>query len=402
MKGAWSFPDPAVPPRPTASKSMLADRREGCMEEARWGVAGCDSHKHTLTLAAVDAAGTELGVATFVNDPAGFGRALAWLGSLGVDIVRVGIEGSANWGRHLAAFLGQGGYDVREVPATRTRDRRHRRRRPKTDREDALAAARETLGDPDLPQAKPTLSVSEAQAELGVVCERRRSLIRRRQRLLNEAEGLLNKVPPELTAGLPKKVAPRLRAAARLDRAAAKDPATAEMLEWLAELAAELDRWESSVEELEDRLAPLLVACGSTLTEEVGIAVVSASELVATVGSSSRFRTEGAFARWCGAAPVAVSSGEGEGDPTRHRLDLLGNRQVNRILYTMSVTQARHHPPGKAYLARKRAEGKGKKEARRAHMRQLAKRVIRRMWADQKRQDVLAGDRPMVRSRAVA
>lgn len=113
-------------------------------------------------------------------------------------------RGIANWGRHLAAFLGTAKFDVREVPPTRTSERRHRRRRPKTDREDALAAARETLGDANLPPAKPTLSVSEAQAELAVVIERRRSLIRRRQRLLNEAEGLLNKLPPELTAGLPK------------------------------------------------------------------------------------------------------------------------------------------------------------------------------------------------------
>jgi transposase len=130
----------------------------------------------------------------------------------------------------------------------------------------------------------------------------------------------------------------------------------------------------------------LIAACGTTLTEEVGIGVVSAAELIAAVGDPARFRSEGAFARWCGVAPVAVSSGEGDGPPTRHRLDRLGNREVNRILYTMSVTQARYFAPGQQFLARKRAEGKTAKEARRAHMRQLANRVIRRMWADQRRQ----------------
>ncbi|MGH2659957.1 MAG: transposase [Actinomycetota bacterium] len=155
------------------------------------------------------------------------------------------------------------------------------------------------------------------------------------------------------------------------------------MLDWLTELAADLGQWEARIEELEDRLAPLLAACCSTLTEEFGIGLVSAAELVAAVGDPSRFKTEGGFARWCGVAPVAVSSGEGDGEPIRHRLDLLGNRQVNRILHTMSVTQARHLPSAMEYMARKRAEGKTKKEARRAHKRQLAKRVIRRMWADQ-------------------
>lgn len=181
-----------------------------------------------------------------------------------------------------------------------------------------------------------------------------------------------------------------------------RDPAIEEMLSWVAELAADLDAWEKRIEELEDRLEPLLVACGSTLTEEVGIGAVSAAEILSAVADPSRFRTEGAFGRWCGWAPVAVSSGEGDGEPTRHRLDLLGHRQMNRILYTMSVTQARHHPLAKAYLARKRAEGKTKKEARRAHMRQLAKRVIRRMWADQRRQQALAQGLGFEPSTAVA
>jgi transposase len=356
----------------------------------RWGVVGCDSHKQTVTLAAIDGSGTTLGLTTLVNGDSGFREALAWLGSLEVDIVRVGIEGSASWGRHLAVSLAQAGYDVREIPPTRTSDRRRRRRRPKTDREDALAAAREALADASLPQAKPTLSIPEAQAELAVVCDRRRSLMRRRQRLLNEAEALLNKLPTELTTGLPNKVAPRLRAVARIDVGDVGDAALAEMLAWLAELASELETWEKRVGELEERLEPLLEACGSTLTEEVGLGVVSAAELLAAVADPSRFPTEGSFGRWCGSAPVAVSSGEGAGQPTRHRLDRLGQRQVNRILYTMSVTQARHHPLAKAYLARKRAEGKSNREARRSHVRQLSKRVIRRMWADRQRQQVRA------------
>lgn len=359
-----------------------------------WGVIGCDPHKSTVTIAAVDETGADLSVESFPNDSAGFERILAWLDGLGITVIRIGVEGSSTWGRHLAVRLGEAGYDVREVPPTRTTDRRRRRRRPKTDREDALAVARETLADQDLPPAKPTLEVSEAQSELAVICQRRRSLVRRRQRLLNEAEGLLNKLPPEMTRSLPNKVDRRLRRVAELDRSDPPiAPGLAEMLTWLSELAEELDRWEARIHELEERIPSLRAACGSTLTEEFGIGEVSAAELVAAVADPSRFKTEGAFARWCGVAPVAVSSGEGDGEPIRHRLDLLGNRDINRILYTMSVTQARHLPIAKEYLARKRAEGKSKKEARRAHKRQLAKKIIRRMWADQRRLQQM-GDAP--------
>ena len=53
-------------------------------------------------------------------------------------------------------------------------------------------------------------------------------------------------------------------------------------------------------------------------------------------------------------------------------LTYASNQTVNRILYVVSVTQARHDDAGKAFLGRKRPVGKTGKEARRAHERQLA------------------------------
>lgn len=205
--------------------------------------------------------------------------------------------------------------------------------------------------------------------------------------MINEAEGVLNKLPLELVSSLPRTggVIRRLAALDGLERRTDRSPAANELVTWAVELRFDIVAIEARIAEIERRMPGLLENCCSTLTEEVGIGVVSASELVAQIGDPTRFRTESAFARWCGVAPVAVSTGEGAGPPRRHRLDLLGNRTVNRILYTMSVTQASHYPPGREFLARKRAEGKSVKEARRAHKRQLANRVIRRMWSDRKR-----------------
>lgn len=122
------------------------------------------------------------------------------------------------------------------------------------------------------------------------------------------------------------------------------------------------------------------------MTREPGVGVVAAATLLAEIGDPARFRSESAFNRWWGGAgPVAVSSGEGDGEPVRHRLDLLGNRNVNCVMHMMSVTQARCHEPAQAYLARKRADGHTSREARRAHKTQLGRRVIRRMWADRRR-----------------
>lgn len=346
-----------------------------------WGVAGADTHKHSITFAVLDSTGGDVGVSSFAVTTEGVAEIIGWLRGLHVDVRRVGIEGSGGWGLPVSKALVAAGFDVREVNPSRTSDRRRRRRRQKTDREDALAVAREVLADPSLPPAAAAQPVSEAHTEITVITERRRSLIRRRQRLLNEAEGVLSKLPLDVRAQLGTgTVGARLRRLARLEAAAG-----GELVEWLAEMLDDLIDWERRIDDLEARLPVLLKACGSTLTNEVGIGLVSAAELVAQVGDPTRFRSEGAFARWAGVAPVATSSGEAEQEPVRHRLDLLGNRTVNRILYVMSVTQARHDDTGKAFLARKRAEGKTGKEARRAHKRQLANRVIRRMWADHRR-----------------
>lgn len=348
------------------------------MEQA-WGVAGADTHKDSITFAIIDSTGADVALRSFEVTTVGVAEVISWLHSSTVKVTRVGIEGSAGWGLPVSKALVAAGFDVREVNPARTSDRRRRRRRQKTDSEDALAVAREVLADAGLPPAAAARPASAAHTEIALVAERRRTLIRRRQRLLNEAEAVLSKVPLDLRAQVGAGTG-----GARLRRLA-QVRADGELVKWLEEMLADLLEWERRIGELEERLPDLLALCGSTLTSEVGIGVVSAAELVAQVGDPRRFRSEGAFARWAGLAPVATSSGEADGEPVRHRLDLLGNRTVNRILYVMSVTQARHDDAGKAFLARKRAEGKTGKEARRAHKRQLANRVIRRMWADHRR-----------------
>ncbi|MBA2696703.1 MAG: IS110 family transposase [Actinobacteria bacterium] len=143
----------------------------------------------------------------------------------------------------------------------------------------------------------------------------------------------------------------------------------------LSRLTATRDAVRAINDQLKDidrQIPELLTALGCTLTELVGVGVVTAMTLLTEVGDPTRFRTEAQLARWCGAAPVAASSGEGHGSPKRHRLDLAGNRQVNSALHIVHVTQARMHEPAKSYLARRKNDGKTPREARRCHKRQLA------------------------------
>ena len=54
-----------------------------------------------------------------------------------------------------------------------------------------------------------------------------------------------------------------------------------------------------------------------------------------------------------------------------------GNRQLNRAFHIIALAQARHHPPAKEYIERKRSEGKTHREALRALKRQLVRTVFR-------------------------
>lgn len=348
--------------------------------------AGVDAHKRSLTLAVVDSFGAAVQAASFDNSSTGLAQALDWLA--GIDaLARVGVEGSAGHGRHLAQRLVAAGHDVREVPPRRTAERRRARRRAKTDREDALAIARATAGEPGLGPVKPGAGLGPVHEELVVVRDHRSMLVQRRKIMLNHAEAALAGLPLEYTdtgrAG--RKVLPRLRAALAADPGQPSAPVRA-LLTVLSDLHADIGDLDRRIRRLDQRLTALVTASGSTLLAEPGIGVAGAATLLAEIGDPARFRSESAFNRWWGGAPVAVSSGEGDDDPLRHRLDLLGNRAVNSVLYVMSVTQARYHDPARTYLARKKTEGHSRKEARRAHKTALGRRVIRRMWADRRRQ----------------
>jgi transposase len=73
-----------------------------------------------------------------------------------------------------------------------------------------------------------------------------------------------------------------------------------------------------------------------------------------------------------GTAPLPASSGR----TTRHRLNRGGNRQLNRILHFIALTQTSRSPEGRAYYLRKQAEGKSKSDALRCLKRRISDRIF--------------------------
>src|SRR5204862_3397687 len=102
-----------------------------------------------------------------------------------------------------------------------------------------------------------------------------------------------------------------------------------------------------------------------------GCGALSAAKLLGEIGPIERFDTDAQLARHAGVAPLEASSGKRQ----RHRLDRGGNRQLNCALHRIAITQGRIHAPARAYLERKQAEGKTRREAIRCLKRQLARTV---------------------------
>jgi transposase len=350
-------------------------------------VVGVDPHKRTLTATVLDARGGVVGSEHFRVSGDGHRALEAWARQYG-QIARWGVENAAGWGRHTAVFLTGRGYDVRDVCANRTPRQDRARQRGKSDAFDSERIAREVLAHPLLPKAFKRAGQDQGPDELHQLLalwhNRRRSILTSRQHLVNEAEPLLSELPLGLRDQLPdsRAVRPRLAALARRNRRRRYDPPTRLRLQMLDGYRAQIQGLDREEKQVVAQLEELVRQSGSTLGELCGLNTRSVAELLVETGDVRRF-TEGGFGRFNGTAPLAASTGEGPGEPVRHRYNPGGNRRVNAVLHRMAVTQLRGDPRAKRIYAAARTDGHHtKKEARRILKRHLSDVVYRRMIRD--------------------
>ena len=295
-------------------------------------------------------------------------------------------------GRHTAIYLTERGHDVRDCSPNRTNERRRGRGQGKTDASDSLRIARETQAEPGMPRAFKRAAGDTGPDEttelLALWHKARRSVLKSRQHILNEAENLLCDLPLEVRELLPATtdVKARLAALARLRRDARTDaPTTRLRLQLLNAYAKEVAELDAKEKQAVKELARLTKTAGSSLDGLCGISTRSEAELLVEVGDPRRFAGEGGFARFNGTAPIPASSAEGDGEPVRYRLNRGGNRRVNAVLHIMAVTQLAHDQRARRIFDDARHRGHSKKEAMRVVKRHLSDVVYRRMLADLER-----------------
>lgn len=142
---------------------------------------GVDTHKHQHLAVAVDTLGQLLAEITITATLAGYRELLAWIAGLEGE-VRVGIEGAGSYGAGLCEHLQDNGVEVFEVE----RPKRRERRTGKSDRLDALLAAKKVLANDGL----STPRGHGKRVALQMLLVAYRSVISERSRLYNQLQAL--------------------------------------------------------------------------------------------------------------------------------------------------------------------------------------------------------------------
>jgi transposase len=141
----------------------------------------------------------------------------------------------------------------------------------------------------------------------------------------------------------------------------------------LGDLARRWKALDAEIATVNRQLRALVTLAAPGLVALFGVGVELAGQFLMTAGDNpGRIRNEAAFARLCGVAPQPVSSGRTTG---RHRLSRSGDRAANSALYIVTIVRMRHHAPTRAYLERRTAEGRTKREIIRCLKRYIAREI---------------------------
>jgi transposase len=331
-------------------------------------VIGADVHKRTHALAAVDAGtGRQRGARQIKAEEQGHLAAVRW--ARGLDDARVwAIEDCRHVSRRFEqALIAAGERVVRVAPHRMGASRRGEREPGKSDQIDALAIARAVVKDGV--ERFPTASLDEQAMEIRLLSDHRKDLVAERTGVQNRLRWHLLELCPELERSFGRGALEQPRQLDRIDRRLRRMPVSARVAV-ARQQVAHIRALTRQADALERELLVLVRAHRPQLLAETGCGALTAALLIGRTAGAQRFRSDASFARQTGTAPIPCSSGQRH----RHRLDRGGDRQLNHALHIIAITRARHDPATRAYLARKEAEGKGKKGALRCLKRHLARR----------------------------
>lgn len=349
-------------------------------------VVGVDTHQQTHHAAVLAGTGTLIATREFPASPAGYQQLWAWAvehaGSGGV--VTVGVESTGSYGAGLAQFLlttdptvgWAAGVDVREVIRP---EKTVRAMRGKSDPIDAEAAARAVLAGTATGRPKVKTGIVEAIRALVVA---RDSAVKQRTAAACQLRDLITTAPEPIRGELLG-----LSTARRVTRVVKYRPDTTDLGDplqavkyALRALGRRIQALEAEIAEADRALTPLVATAAPRLLALPQVGTNTAAQLLITGGENiDRMRSEAAFAKLVGVAPLPASSGK----TTRHRLNRGGDRAANSALYLLVCRRLATDPATQAYMDRRSQEPRmDKPDIIRCLKRYVAREIYTALRAD--------------------
>ncbi len=277
------------------------------------------------------------------------------------------IEGAGHYGAGLARYLSGRGETVFEIGRG---PRDERRLQGKDDQIDAIRAARTALASEELSLPRS----GQRREALRLLLLARRSAVDVRREALVQLRSVVVTCPDALREQLRGLPAGRLIVrCSRLRRSGWCTPDELATRLVLRSLAPRVEAATAEAAELEREILAHVRVLAPQLLDEPGVGPIVAAQLLVTWSHQGRVRSEAAFARLAGVAPIPASSGQ----TIRHRLSRGGDRQLNCALHTVILHRRQHDPTTKDYIAQRLAEGKTTRDAVRLLKRYLARHLYR-------------------------
>jgi len=208
------------------------------------------------------------------------------------------------------------------------------------------------------------------------------SYSKRRENLLQERTKAVNRLPWHLHE-LDPSIDPKPRSLDRQRGFDAVDQALVahadgvvarlarSLLERCRQLTTEIDALEKEITVIVTKIAPALLAI-------IGCSAITAAKIIGETANIERFKSDAAYARHYGTAPLPVWSA----NHSHHRVCRMGNRQLNTAIHTIAIVQVRCHPGGKALFQRRKEQGNGGLEALRIVKRRISDAVYQALKKD--------------------